>query len=419
MTCPQCGGTWDYPARPCPHCGAQPQDAPDAAPADPALLLPSGAAGGLLVVVLAALLFAGVWWGFDRLTTDAAASRATAPTAVPSPPAVAARVSPTPSPMATDPAPEPEPTVDPARAWDPVLQQTADALVTVAATSCDATTVMGAGFTVAPRRIVTAAHLLGDASAVEVRRGDRAQPARVLARDADADLALLALDDSLGDATLALVDRPVAIGQRVAPATLGADGASVVPATVSGVDVTVVTRRGTLPGILRTDARVDGALAGAPLLAPSGRVAGVVLADHVTSAVGDLGFAVPASVLAQRLEAWASTRPTPLVACPTAAPSPMPAPEPRTEGGWIAVLESLPVEQFDRADADRRARAYAGRIDDRTRVLRSTDWPTLNPGYWVVWTGTHPSRDAARAACAEYGSGAPVCYPREARRPRR
>jgi stage II sporulation protein D len=55
--------------------------------------------------------------------------------------------------------------------------------------------------------------------------------------------------------------------------------------------------------------------------------------------------------------------------------------------GWIVVLASDPVESSARAQAKRLG----------AQVLRSDDYPALNPGYWVVYRGPYASKPTAPA----------------------
>jgi stage II sporulation protein D len=61
------------------------------------------------------------------------------------------------------------------------------------------------------------------------------------------------------------------------------------------------------------------------------------------------------------------------------------APAPARATGWIVVLSSDPAEGSARAQAQRLG----------AHVLRSDDYPTLNPGYWVVYRGPYATRAAA------------------------
>ena len=63
------------------------------------------------------------------------------------------------------------------------------------------------------------------------------------------------------------------------------------------------------------------------------------------------------------------------------------APQPVRLTGWIVVLASDPAESS--------ARAHAKQLG--AQVLRSDDYPALNPGYWVVYRGPYASKPAAPA----------------------
>ncbi|VAW06280.1 hypothetical protein MNBD_ACTINO02-2568, partial [hydrothermal vent metagenome] len=54
-------------------------------------------------------------------------------------------------------------------------------------------------------------------------------------------------------------------------------------------------------------------------------------------------------------------------------------------GQWILVLASLPTDEFTLEDAAARTPEVEG-----SRVLLSDDYPSLNAGYWVVYTGPFP-----------------------------
>jgi hypothetical protein len=96
----------------------------------------------------------------------------------------------------------------------------------------------------------------------------------------------------------------------------------------------------------------------------------------------------------------------------TVAPLPTPsttAPPATTPPGaletpaWIVIVSSEATEE--EADADAAAVAAAGHP---AGVLRSDDFPTLNPGLWVAYAGPYPDKGAAEAAVpalAEDGFG--------------
>ncbi len=72
---------------------------------------------------------------------------------------------------------------------------------------------------------------------------------------------------------------------------------------------------------------------------------------------------------------------------------------------WIAVLASLPVDEYDETAASEIAAA----TDPAADVLRSDDYESLNPGFWVVYLGEHEFEWEAAAACPD---SVPDCYTR-------
>jgi hypothetical protein len=81
------------------------------------------------------------------------------------------------------------------------------------------------------------------------------------------------------------------------------------------------------------------------------------------------------------------------------------------EGSWIVVVESL--DQATHTYADAQARADALVEDDLNgQVLDSTSFPSLNPGYWVVYVGHWETEEMAAEFCRAHRSRIPSCYPR-------
>jgi len=75
-------------------------------------------------------------------------------------------------------------------------------------------------------------------------------------------------------------------------------------------------------------------------------------------------------------------------------------------GQWILVLASLPTDEFTLEDAAARTPEVAG-----SRVLLSDDYPSLNAGYWVVYTGPFPE-DPTTSTCPDDRPEDFTCYPR-------
>lgn len=75
-------------------------------------------------------------------------------------------------------------------------------------------------------------------------------------------------------------------------------------------------------------------------------------------------------------------------------------------GQWILVLASLPIDEFTLEDAAARTPEIDG-----SRVLLSSDYPSLNAGYWVVYAGPFPENPTT-SACPEDRPEDFTCYPR-------
>jgi hypothetical protein len=70
---------------------------------------------------------------------------------------------------------------------------------------------------------------------------------------------------------------------------------------------------------------------------------------------------------------------------------------PAGESGWTVVLVSLPRELGRAAAKERAARAARAALPD-VGFLLSDRFPSLHPGYYVVFTGIYQSRSEAEAA---------------------
>jgi S1-C subfamily serine protease len=159
----------------------------------------------------------------------------------------------------------------------------------------------GSGFVLdGDGRVVTNAHVVNGVTAVQVIFPDgRAAAARVLGKDQETDLAVLAIDpDGLDLRPLELGDSSgVAPGDQV-----------VAMGNPNGLDVTAGTgriaatgRRIEAPGgfmvngVFQTDAVIEPGTSGGPLLGADGRVVAVTM--RFTEASGDPGYAIPANTV--------------------------------------------------------------------------------------------------------------------------
>ncbi len=160
----------------------------------------------------------------------------------------------------------------------------------------------GSGFLIDTEgHIVTNAHVVGDATDVEVAIGGRRVQAQVRGVEPSVDLAVLTLDVPAGDV------RPLAFTDVGAPrmgdpvvaigAPFGLQG-SLSSGIVSGLRRQIDSPNGfAITGVIQTDAALNPGSSGGPLLDLSGRVVGV--ATQIATEGGrneGIGFAVPAEI---------------------------------------------------------------------------------------------------------------------------
>lgn len=188
----------------------------------------------------------------------------------------------------------------PAPTWASTFTSHSAAVARVTATGCAGTTA-GSGFLVGPDVLVTAHHVVADASAVSLRFGSDVVAGTTVAVDPEADLAVVRLAEPARDDALHLAPEPAAPGTAVAALgyrpraplgmTRGAVAATDVRAPVNGAD-----RR----GLFRTDAPLDPDTSGGPVVTVDGDVVGVAVAGYDAT---DDGFAVALPALRDLLKA--------------------------------------------------------------------------------------------------------------------
>jgi cell division septation protein DedD len=99
-----------------------------------------------------------------------------------------------------------------------------------------------------------------------------------------------------------------------------------------------------------------------------------------------------------------TTTPPPASSGTTSTPTPAPpAPATTPSSGWppgksafTVILASLP----SKTDADAKLKAAQAAGITTASILHSDDFPTLRPGYWVVFDGQYGSMDQAKAQAA-------------------
>ena len=102
---------------------------------------------------------------------------------------------------------------------------------------------------------------------------------------------------------------------------------------------------------------------------------------------------------------------------PVGPPPPPPPPAgpiewPAGQSGYTIVLASLP-ESAGRGPALRAAQRAAQQGLTETGVLNSSEYSSLHPGYWVVFSGIYNSESEARSALDTARSSYPQAYARQ------
>jgi hypothetical protein len=87
---------------------------------------------------------------------------------------------------------------------------------------------------------------------------------------------------------------------------------------------------------------------------------------------------------------------------------------PAGQTGWAVILASKSQSTFQESDAQLVADEAATAGVPMTGVLDSSLFPSLNPGYWAVFSGPYATREEAEAAAQTVQSqGYPDAYARE------
>ena len=155
------------------------------------------------------------------------------------------------------------------------------------------------------------------------------------------------------------------------------------------------------------------------LVAAAGAAAAIAVSHHrhgrtlrVITALGSLPVAEPRPVPVATVSVPTGTLPTPPE--PTApAAKPGRAVWPAGQAGWTIVLVSYP-KTTGRQTATQTALQAAHHGLSDVGVLDSSRYPSLQPGYFVVFSGIYPSESEANAAvAAAHQAGFGAAYSRQ------
>jgi S1-C subfamily serine protease len=166
------------------------------------------------------------------------------------------------------------------------------------------TTMLGSGFLVGARHLVTAAHVVDSAGAISLRRDGRVVARGALVgSDAVHDLALIQLDRAVDGHVFALSTRTPRRGDRVNAVGYPRDAPLVqAPGSVLGTATTLPTAGVARRSLIQTDAVVSPGESGGPLLAGRKLVGMIDLSS--ARGTGRPSFAVAARDLAPLVSRW-------------------------------------------------------------------------------------------------------------------
>jgi S1-C subfamily serine protease len=187
-----------------------------------------------------------------------------------------------------------------------VYETVHDGVAQVLVETCDDGDYTGTAFLVRPQLMVTAQHVVEDASEVRVDFDGRVLDATIDGVDLRHDLAVLRLAGRVDGHIFDFVADDAVPGTRVAAIGYPLDEPkTLTEGTISGLDREIDTESGSFDGMVQTDTAINPGNSGGPLVDLNGEVVGV--ADAIRENAQGIGFAVPAAVaddlLAVRLDA--------------------------------------------------------------------------------------------------------------------
>lgn len=160
----------------------------------------------------------------------------------------------------------------------------------------------GTAFLVRPRLMITAQHVVEDASRVRVGLNGKRLNAEIAGVDLEADLALLRLERRVRGHVFDFAAADPVPGTRVAAIGYPLDEPkTLTEGTISGLGREIDTESGSFDGMVQTDTAINPGNSGGPLVDLDGDV--VAVADAIRRRAQGIGFAVPASTASEALTA--------------------------------------------------------------------------------------------------------------------
>jgi hypothetical protein len=267
----------------------------------------------------------------------------------------------------------------------------------------------GSSFAISPNHLVTNHHVIEfDSTPTLVSRSGATLSGRVLGSSAVPDVAIIEVDGILPTDLDWATTESVSLGDPIV--TLGypaPDG----DFTVTPGSVLSFGMEEGLGRFIRTDGQIDHGTSGGPALDASGDVVGVATSLEANPTGAQL---VPqifsTDVVRPVIEAMLTAPTYPESYCDVVTA------EPTTEDFtdfWTVIVASLPIDQYDYDGAYSWATDFYFDTGLRADVLLSDLYYTLNPGYWVVYTGYFFTGAEADSHCELIASTGHDCYSKQ------
>ena len=219
------------------------------------------------------------------------------------------------------PADPPSPTLE-ELSWEEVMEASRGALARISVGTCTGPT-MGSGFFIDERHVVTAAHVVEDATELSIQTESQAAlAATVLDLDIGHDVALLRTEPQSGLAPLRLREQEVRQASELAVIgfPLGVHSPQISDGIVSGSSEPVEYADRVVESVFTTNASTNGGNSGGPVVDRFGEVIGLVSggvewagAPDALRPVEGVNYIVPATTIAPFVTEWAF-HPTPIPA---------------------------------------------------------------------------------------------------------
>lgn len=278
------------------------------------------------------------------------------------------------------PTPTPTPTQSPA-SWAATFARRSPAVARLAVTGCSGSG-SGSGFLIEPDLLVTAHHVVADATTISLRFGADVVAGYTVAVDPAADLALVQLAATVTGEPLTVAEQAAGVGTAVA--ALGypyGEPLGMTQGAVTAADLRVSVDGEDRFGMFRTDAALNPGNSGGPVVTIEGDVVGV--ADAGSWGVAGDGYAIGHETLAATLAAWQAGELT--------APSPA-----ECDVSWEALSEDAVIAGASSSHPD------APSIAQTMQLYAES----INGGYmWDVWSLLTPRMHERVGGIDEYGEG--------------